>query len=249
MSLVSLVEEYLRANGSGWPAATLHRCGFLLGSGWPVATDELRLAMETYRLFHGLPVTLKGEDPLDAAMLAHLLAPRCCAKPDVMALTAPGPGQRWPKNALTYWIDPSATFGQVTRALVYDAFTWAWEQWAKAANVRASRVEEKQGADLTVITGQIGGPWGTVAETQMPDGSNQQRWQRFNCDSAWRARGQGDRFSLDLGLVALHEIGHAIGIPHLPGSVKCIMDPIYHPDVCALREPDVGAAQALYPAA
>lgn len=51
----------------------------------------------------------------------------------------------------------------------------------------------------------------------------------------------------DIGLVALHELGHSIGLNHEPSSGNlAVMNPTYNPSLAALRPDDINGAVSIY---
>lgn len=163
----------------------------------------------------------------------------------------------WPRNAqdvaeigvhfgnLTQKLSAAAALGEIRRALA---------EWARVARLRF-----QEGAATTAprtlafafATGDHGDPFpftgarGVIAHAFFPSPPNPEPWAgdvHFNDDMAFRIGADIDLFS-----VALHEIGHALGLPHTdaPGAV---MYPYYRMS-SALSATDIANIRQLYAAA
>lgn len=64
----------------------------------------------------------------------------------------------------------------------------------------------------------------------------------FNIGYPWQCGGLG---GIDIGIVALHEIGHSIGLGH-EDDVAAIMNSIYNENIFTLQGDDVNGARAIY---
>lgn len=222
----------------------LKRCGFgqlPAPCGAAVAPNN---GLCRFQQWHGLDVT--GE--LDTATEHVLVAPRICAHPDHSPLMAVARADllAWKKHSLTYHIVPEATFGALPRDAVEAAFVWAWLRWSSNCNIFTTPVGTRAAADVVITTGTIDGPWRSLAYSEFPDGSDMQRVMKFDSEEKWSYSSRPiSRFAIDLAQCAMHEIGHVLGIPHLPG--ECVMSPIYDRRIDALYAADITEARLRYP--
>lgn len=150
---------------------------------------------------------------------------------------------RWTKRHLTCHISLDATFGTLTRNDILACCEWAWSQWTAVCGVHVQIVQDAPG-DIRIISGDIDGPWGTVAFSAFPDGSDNLLTIKFDKDEKWVARRPPNAWRIDLGQCMLHEFGHALGIPHLPGI--CVMSTMYDRSLLTLQRDDISEAIARY---
>ncbi|KAK1605333.1 hypothetical protein QYE76_029006 [Lolium multiflorum] len=227
---------------------------------------DMERAIKTYQENFGLEVT--GQ--LDPATLAKMMAPRCgvadvingtstMAKSTVRGrnLYSYFPGQpSWPrsKKSLKYAITATSET-TIDRATLSAVFARAFARWSEATTLNFTETARGSDADITIgfHGGDHGdgeafdGPLGTLAHAFSPtDG-------RFHLDAAeaWVAGGDVSTASsdaaVDLESVAVHEIGHLLGLGH-----SAVEGAIMYPTITSrtrkvdLASDDVVGIQSLY---
>jgi hypothetical protein len=142
---------------------------------------------------------------------------------------------QWPVRHIVYHVDHGAIFGTLPCAGVLDAFGRAWRAWESVCGLTACPGSLAD-AHVLVQTQDFGSPWGLLATSEMPDGSLARRRQLFNSAALWSLATTRDPWKVELYWVAMHEIGHVLGIgDHLPpGNVMALA-----PDF-SLRCPQAG---------
>uniref|UniRef100_A0A0E0K0V5 Peptidase metallopeptidase domain-containing protein n=1 Tax=Oryza punctata TaxID=4537 RepID=A0A0E0K0V5_ORYPU len=233
--------------------------------------DALEAAIAAYQRNFGLNAT--GE--LDTTTVDQMVAPRCGVA-DVINGTStmdrnssaaalrgrhlysyfPG-GPMWPpfRRNLRYAITATSATS-IDRATLSAVFARAFSRWAAATRLQFTEVASASDADITIgfYSGDHGdgeafdGPLGTLAHAFSPtDG-------RFHLDAAeaWVASGDLSTSSsfgtaVDLESVAVHEIGHLLGLGH-----SSVPDSIMYPTIRTgtrkvdLESDDVLGIQSLY---
>uniref|UniRef100_A0A0D9VKU8 Peptidase metallopeptidase domain-containing protein n=1 Tax=Leersia perrieri TaxID=77586 RepID=A0A0D9VKU8_9ORYZ len=232
--------------------------------------EDLEAAIATYQRNFGLNAT----GVLDTSTVDQMVAPRCGVA-DVINGTSsmdrnssaaairgrhlysyfPG-GPMWPpfRRSLRYAIT-STSATSIDRATLSAVFARAFSRWADATRLQFTEVASASDADITIgfYSGDHGdgeafdGPLGTLAHAFSPtDG-------RFHLDAAetWVVNGASSSRSggvaVDLESVAVHEIGHLLGLGH-----SSVPDSIMYPTIRTgtrkvdLESDDVLGIQSLY---
>lgn len=193
-------------------------------------------AIKAFQTFHGLePTGVVG--PATASNINK----RRCGLPDFNITAANSAPCKWPMAAITYHhkLDlPGLTTGQVTEA--YDI---AFSQWARVCAIEPAHVDNPSRANIYAQSGLgrangLDDRGGTLAWSELPCGvaENIQLDQMFDEAEDWS-------FNMAVAVIC-HELGHALGLPHL--SNGNLMAPYYDPNVTAPQKGDVAEIVKLY---
>ncbi|XVF00504.1 hypothetical protein REPUB_Repub04eG0006800 [Reevesia pubescens] len=147
---------------------------------------------------------------------------------------------KWPafKTPFTY------AFPAGTRTDVNGPVALAFSKWASVTNFTFSEVQDYDNADLK-ISFQVGdhgdgspfdGPNGVLAHSFAPT-DGRLHW-------SWVVDSKPDAF--DLGTIALHEIGHRLGLRHTTVREAIMFPTIGLREVKGLNADDIRGIQALY---
>ncbi|KAF5195577.1 Matrix metalloproteinase-16 [Thalictrum thalictroides] len=205
-------------------------------NGDDVFDDHLESAIKTYQLNYGLKVT----GSLDSQTVKEMMKPRCGVADIIDGRTRMPSGNKknqygllfnffdgnlkWPASQthLTYRfrsmievVDLQALRSVMSRAFTKWAavthFTFAEAAPETIANIEIGfyRLEHGDGASFD-------GPGGVVAHSAAPTGGIS----HYDADEKW-STGNPNETEMDLESVALHEIGHLLGLQHSadPGAV------------------------------
>nr|CAB3470161.1 unnamed protein product [Digitaria exilis] len=230
---------------------------------------DLEEAIKVYQRNFGLDIN----GVMDAPTVTQMMAPRCGVADVINGTSTMGgassahvhgrnlytyfPGSpTWPrsKKSLKYAITQTS-LTSIDRATLSQVFARAFARWSAATTLNFTETTSANDADITIgfYAGDHGdgeafdGPLGTLAHVFSPtDG-------RFHLDAAetWVASGDVSQASsdvaVDLESVAVHEIGHLLGLGH-----SSELDAIMYPTITSrtrkvdLASDDVVGIQSLY---
>jgi hypothetical protein len=149
----------------------------------------------------------------EAVALNFLQAPRFCNMPDKMALSS----CKWNRLDVTWTIK-----GDLPSVQRNDFRSWcdqAWQQWMDVCGIRMHYTEAS--ADITILTRNIDGRNGTLAEAELPCGNQGPlRVWMDNAEVFGFSRG-----AINPVAVLCHEFGHSLGLSHTNDGG--LMDPVY----------------------
>ncbi|VIO97500.1 Matrixin family protein [Brugia malayi] len=184
-------------------------------------------ALKKFQKFAGLKPTGK----LDAATMEKMQQKRC-GRPDVIALRQKGK-YKWEKSDLTYSIESLTS--ELSESEVRDALKKAFDTWSAVTRITLNEISEK--ADITIAFARRmhNDPWpfdgegGILAHATLPSSGilhfdSDEKWVYMNSDAISRYD------TTDVLQVAIHEIGHVLGLEHSADS-DSIMLPFYRDTV------------------
>jgi hypothetical protein len=191
-------------------------------------------AVRSFQAFHGLEQT----GAVDGPTADRLALPRC-GHPDFMADSSAECA--WPMKAVTY--AQAFAFSGFDTATVAAAYDQAWASWAAVCGVEPAAAVPGGPVNVLGRTGRGAADGFDASNTilalsELPCGvpATAQIHQVFNAAESWTKE--------MLLAVMAHEIGHALGLPHLPGSN--LMNPYYTPGLAVPQPADVAEAVARY---
>lgn len=199
--------------------------------------------VQVMQQFFGLNVTGK----LDESTLDMMHRPRC-GVPDVHNFKTFQGRPAWKKHFITYRIDNYTP--DMKREDVDHAIQKAFQVWSQVTPLKFTKVYARE-ADIVIRFGRrahgdyypFDGRGGVIAHAFGP-GPGIGGDTHFDEDEIWTKDYRGT----NLFLVAVHEIGHSLGLDH-SRDPKAIMFPNYHyvdPNTFRLSLDDIRGIQSLY---
>lgn len=163
----------------------------------------------------------------------------------------------WNKRHIKYHIVGDSS--KIDAETVNEQMVRAFDAWSPYGRLRFSRVHHPDAADITVSFGRgnhgdwfpFDGQGGILAHAFYPYHSSDRGGDiHFDDDEPWAANPNTTELrkgAVDLFLVAVHELGHSLGLGHSPDP-KSIMFPYYQTktDSFALGDDDIRGMQELY---
>ncbi|XP_026167460.1 matrix metalloproteinase-14 [Mastacembelus armatus] len=250
--------------------AWLRRFGYLSQASRQMSTMQsaqiLSKAISDMQGFYGLEVT----GVMDPATVTAMRQPRCGLPDRNIEKMGNGgrkkrytlTGQQWQKHHITYSIMKQLIPSMLGAERVYDAIHKAFDVWRQVTpltfeelpaenNINSSQTEL---ADILLLFASgfhgdmslFDGEGGSLAHAYYP-GPGIGGDTHFDADEPWTLDNQNPE-GIDLFLVAVHELGHALGLEH-SDNPSAIMAPFYHwihTHNFTLHEDDIQGIQYIY---
>jgi hypothetical protein len=131
----------------------------------------------------------------------------------------------------------------------------AFATWQVVANINFVQVTDNGApfdsanavGDIRIGVHAFDGPSGLLAHAYYPPPNGTSAAGDIHFDSAenWSCNTSGT----DIGIVALHEIGHSLGLGHENTTTVAVMDPIYNSSITTLQADDINGVESIYGAA
>lgn len=137
---------------------------------------------------------------------------------------------------------PQFTVSQFT-----DACMEAFGRWSAVCDVIFTPTADPNSAQFMIFTNRFDGPSGILADCMFPSPGLRQQDMRIDPTERWVASDNVPSGSINLFAVLCHEMGHGLGIAHLPSSPPPdLMEPTYSSDVNRPQSTEVLMVQKLY---
>jgi hypothetical protein len=224
------------------PREILHKLygfGYFGNKTWSKVKDikgaELTRAIREYQRFHGLT----ADGTVDAST-ASVMARRRCGLPD-FNFSAGDKVCKWPHKNITYF--PDIKLPGISDEQAKQAYDIAFSQWAAVCNIEPAPVDDPVRANILARSGKgkkvgLDDRGGTLAWSELPCDvtENIQLDQMFDEAEDWS-------FNMAVAVIC-HELGHALGLPHL--AKGNLMAPYYDPNVTEPQAGDIREIVELY---
>ena len=169
---------------------------------------------------------------------------RFCGLPDRMHIGNSTP--KWNKTHLTWAV--SGRDGQHLPNVENDAaiqqYQQVYDEWSRYSSLTFEYAPTMDEADIRMGSGWIDRAGGTLAWSNLPP--TYPVMQKYDIAEPWVTRPPVSAHEIWLFMVGLHELGHALGIPHAPGMGE-VMSATYNPNLTGLMDWDIEEIQKRYP--
>lgn len=155
-------------------------------------------------------------------------------------MAAAGGPRKWPTRDITWTVDPAGLRPlnpPLAEDAVIEAFRQAWQAWAAVVDIAPRYVPPTGPAMVRIGFGPVedgdgrrSGVGGTLAWSELADGTTNPKDQRYDSAERWTV-GPPARGLISLVVVAIHEIGHVLGLTHDAERAAAIMRPFYDPSI------------------
>lgn len=213
--------------------------------------DDLQAIRKAVKAFLAFTVGSDGDVDSDSYLSRVLNETRCgCA--DVASFTDGTVTEnvnspyKWDMAGLPIkiWIDALPGLSKPSWDSVLKDAT---SMWSDVCGVTFEIVTEARVAELIIVSAAIDGPSGVLADCELPTGIQRQRALKARMDKgeAWAMRAQ--QRMLSAPLVLGHELGHGIGLMHIPVSLGVAwMNPMYNDRLTGPTQLDIAEAVGRY---
>jgi hypothetical protein len=222
-----------------------------------ISLSDILEAISSFQSFNNLPLTNTLDEVTYKAMLyprcglADILQPEHSDYHENLAVLnfATENLKAWQKRGLVYTIrDYIPGFSKTEQDQI---FLEAFRSWTRFGNLEVEPARMGQTPDIIIGTGYgsrdgFDGPMGVLAWAQLPNGSDRQLEVKFDLSEQWLRENQPNARGIILSIVARHEFGHVLGLPHSQRPAA-LMAPTYNPSVpVPQQDDDIPRFQARY---
>lgn len=196
---------------------------------------RLTRAITEYQKFHGL-----DQDGEVGPKTANTMARRRCGLPDYEMRLNAEEVCAWPMKLIKYC--PEINLPGITKSQATQAFDIACQQWSAICGITMERAPaNKANIYAKSGTGRANGldnRGGTLAWSELPCSAREttQLDQMYDEAEAWS-------FNMAVAVIC-HEVGHALGLPHLPKGN--LLAPYYDPNVTKPQRGDIAEMVSRY---
>jgi hypothetical protein len=223
---------------------TLHTLGYFGNQAWAkvktITGARLLKAIKEYQEFHAIEED--GVGPVTASRMAR----KRCGLPDYPMTDAVGGVCKWPVDKMPGGVvhyNSALKLPGITAQQAAQAFDLAAVAWGNVCGIKLERWAVAKEANIIAKSGTgrangLDNRGGTLAWSELPcnNDPNAQLSQMYDEAEDWS-------FNMAVAVIT-HELGHALGLPHLPKGN--LMQPYYDPNLIKPQAGDINEMISRY---
>lgn len=152
---------------------------------------------------------------------------------------------RLPTNRPTFCL--RATLPGIGSAALLAACMDAFARWTEVCDVTFTETQDQNAAQFLIVDHAFDGPSGILADCMLPSPGLRQQRMRLDRNENWVIATNPPQNRIELRAVLCHEMGHGIGMMHLPvGPPPDLMEPSYRPTIIGPQATEAAMMAKLY---
>ena len=153
--------------------------------------------------------------------------------------------RKWPRGTVVTWFFETIPAGcRLDRATIEGVYLEVTQLWMRHCGATLVPTTNGKTAKLLVRFTGIDGPGGVLGYSDSPEETASTRYQHFDAEENWVVSDCPRVWEIDFFRVAVHEVGHILGLEHLPPGQ--IMQAEYSPVIRHPQSGDIAEAVIRY---
>lgn len=123
----------------------------------------------------------------------------------------------------------------------------AFGRWSAVCDVIFTPTDDPNAAQFLIFAHKFDGASGVLADCMLPSPGLARQDMRLDLDERWVVSDNPPAGRINLLAVLCHEMGHGIGLQHLPSNPPPdLLEPVYRPDVYRPQATEIAIVQKWY---
>lgn len=135
----------------------------------------------------------------------------------------------------------------ISREQLIAACVDAFGRWSAVCDMLFTPTDDPNAAQFLIFTNRFDGPSGVLADCMLPSPGIRRQDMRLDLSEKWVVSDNPPAGRINLLAVLCHEMGHGIGLTHLPQSPPPdLLEPTYRADINRPQATEIAIVQKLY---